>query len=96
MVRRFAPLAFGLVLVSVPISSASGTCPGYVQHLRQARVYLDRGERTSALAELRRAREELQACLRNDEGAVALAALADGPRRADATVPLRRALVGSL
>jgi len=56
------------VLVGGPISSASDPCPGYVEHLRLARAYLDRGERPSALAELRRAREELKACLRGDEG----------------------------
>ena len=96
MVGRLAFLALTVVLVGGPKASASGTCPGYVEHLRQARVYLDRGERPSALAELRRAREELQACLRGDEGVVALAALAVGPRRGDASVPLRGPLLGAL
>jgi len=96
MLWRFVPFALALVLVGGPISSASDTCPGYVEHLRLARSYLDRGERPSALAELRRAREELKACLRDDEGVVALAALAVGPRRADASVPLRGPLLGAL
>ena len=96
MVRRFAPLAVALVIVGGPVASASSACPGYVEHLRQARRCLDRGERPSALAELRRAREALQACLRSDEGVVALAALAVEAGRADASVPLRGPLLGAL
>ena len=96
MAGRFAPLALALVLVGGPISSASATCRAYIEHLRQARVYLDRAERPSALAELRRAREELQACLRDDEGIVALAALADVPRRGDASVSLQGPLLRAL
>jgi len=96
MAGRLAPLVLALVLVGGPISSASDPCPGYVEHLRLARAYLDRGERPSALAELRRAREELKACLRGDEGVVALAALAVGPRRGDASVALRGPLLGAL
>ena len=96
MVGRLAPLALALVLMGGPIPGASATCRAYVDHLRQARVYLDRGERPRALAELRRAREELQACVRDDEGVVALAALADVPRRGDASVSLRGPLLRAM
>ena len=44
--------------------SASGLtgCPGYTDHLRNARAYLVRSDRANAIAELKRARESLRGC----------------------------------
>ena len=48
--------------------SAGALCPAYGAHLSRARVFLARGERAGALAELRRARQALEACLREEAG----------------------------
>ena len=57
----------------------SGRCPEYASRLVDARTHLEHGDRVSAVRELRRAREALQACvLREEAGEVAVAA-ADTP-----------------
>jgi hypothetical protein len=38
------------------------TCPGYMDHLRNARQYLEHSDRKSALVELKRARASLESC----------------------------------
>lgn len=52
-------------------------CPGYAVHLRTARNYLERGHRAAATAELRRAREALEACGREEAAQRGLLAVRD-------------------
>jgi hypothetical protein len=44
--------------------SLATSCPGYPAHLRAARTALGRGDRPTALAELRNAQAVLESCLR--------------------------------
>lgn len=80
-----AALIVGAVLVTpcVVRSQDEGvaitSCPGYVDHLRNARQYLGRSERASALVELKRARESLRYCEEADADEIALAARASSP-----------------
>lgn len=57
-------------LVVAPARAEVGTppasCPGYVAHLRSARAYLAKGDRPSALVELRRAERALDSCARGE------------------------------
>jgi len=54
-------------------SSAVTECPGYAEHLRIARAYLERSDRRSALFELKQAREVLRECQAEQEDETALA-----------------------
>ncbi len=53
-----------------PARAETGTppanCPGYVMHLRNARAYLVKGNRSSAVAELRQAEQALDSCTRGE------------------------------
>lgn len=49
------------------VAAAPASCPGYVSHLRDARISLAHGDRSGALAELRKAKEALGSCLRAQE-----------------------------
>jgi hypothetical protein len=67
--KAIAPVvAIALVLIaprmvrSDELGQAPKTCPGYTDHLRNARQYLERSERKSALVELKRARASLESC----------------------------------
>jgi len=51
-------------------------CPGYADHLRIARAYLERSDRTNALVELKQARELLRECEETQATETALAARA--------------------
>jgi hypothetical protein len=51
-------------------------CPGYADHLRNARAYLEHADRQNALAELKRARDSLSACDTAQADETALAARA--------------------
>ena len=51
-------------------------CPGYADHLRNARAYLERADRQNALAELKRARDSLSSCGTTQADETALAACA--------------------
>jgi hypothetical protein len=51
-----------LVGVSYAASAEEPPCAGYVEHLREARTQLERGDRAGAVAALRRAKEALHAC----------------------------------
>ena len=57
-------------LVVSPARAEVGTppasCPGYVTHLRSARAYLAKGDRTSAVVELRQAEQALDSCARGE------------------------------
>ena len=55
-------------------------CPAYADHLRSARAYLEHSDRSSALAELRRARESLETCQNAQADETALAACATSTR----------------
>ncbi len=72
----------GFLLVESPAARADDSeaalagCPGYMDHLRNARAYLARSDRSNALAELKRARESLQACEQAEAGETELAARA--------------------
>jgi len=48
------------------VGTAPASCPGYVTHLRSARAYLAKGDRTSAVVELRRAEQALDSCARGE------------------------------
>ena len=48
------------------VGTAPANCPGYVTHLRSARAYLAKGDRTSAVVELRRAEQALDSCARGE------------------------------
>jgi hypothetical protein len=75
MPRFFAVAVMAIViLVAGPLAVASGaaesvggtTCAAYRDHLRSARSYLERGHREAALAELHRARQALEGCIREE------------------------------
>ena len=51
-------------------------CPGYANHLRIARAYLERSDRRNALFELKQARELLRECQAEQESESALASRA--------------------
>jgi hypothetical protein len=53
-------------------------CPGYVDHLRTARAYLERKDRGNAVAELKKARESLRECEATQASETALACVAVG------------------
>ena len=46
----------------------AASCPGYVEHLRNARTYLGQGDRKAAANELRRARNAIDGCVRDKAG----------------------------
>jgi len=56
--------------------SAVTECPGYADHLRIARAYLERSDRRNALFELKQARELLRECQAEEESENALASRA--------------------
>ena len=60
----------------------ASSCPRYTAHLRSARAYLERGDRTGAQAELQRAQQALQECMRGQAGETGLAARTLRPTRA--------------
>jgi hypothetical protein len=50
-------------------TSVAEHCPGYASHVKAARSYLARGERTHALKEFLQARKALELCIEKDEEA---------------------------
>lgn len=81
-----AAIVVMVTLVAGPVAaeatSLAARCPAYGVHLRAARGYLERGHRLPALVELRRAREALAACDREeaDQGGLLSAAGRPTPR----------------
>jgi len=71
-----ALLAFSLLVPAAARSDDSevADCPGYADHLRNARAYLERSDRASALDELKRAEEALHGCEAAQASETALAA----------------------
>ena len=70
-------------LFVVPVATPAGEspsalteCPGYADHLRNARAYLERSDRISAIAELKLARESLRGCEEAQASETGLAARA--------------------
>lgn len=72
-----AILAGGLFATIVNAGDASnralGGCPGYTEHLRNARAYLEHADRPNAVAELKRAREAIHSCEEAQAGETVLA-----------------------
>ena len=54
----------------------ASSCPRYTAHLRSARAYLQRGDRTGAQTELQHAQRALQECIRDQSVETGLAARA--------------------
>ena|ERR1051326_2047137 len=81
-------LAFAFIGPSAAYSEeqerAVAECPAYADHLRSARAYLEHSDRSNALAELRRARESLEACQNAQADETALAACATSIRTGSA------------
>ncbi|MGH7899607.1 MAG: hypothetical protein ACREQQ_16760 [Candidatus Binatia bacterium] len=88
---KLAKLSAGLALLTAVVlapvvaraqsrDEAAASCPGYADHLRNARTYLERSDRKSALAELKRAREALRGCEEAEVDETAFAARAFTPR----------------
>src|SRR2546428_10878762 len=48
------------------VGTSPASCPGDVTHLRSARAYLAKGDRTSAVVELRQAEKALDSCTRGE------------------------------
>jgi hypothetical protein len=73
-------------LISTPAVRADDSrsvidqCPGYADHLRVARAYLERSDRANALVELKQARELLRVCEETQATETALAARASANR----------------
>lgn len=76
MIRR-SLMAVGLasLLLAVPAipesataegTTAAGRCPRYRAYLLSARAHLEHGDRAGAVAELRRAEEALEGCVREE------------------------------
>jgi len=61
------------------VGTSPASCPGYVTHLRSARAYLAKGDRTSAVVELRQAEQALDSCARGEAKGSLVAA--NGPSR---------------
>lgn len=63
-------LALGVLLLAPVIARGENSiatfCPSYPGHLRAARTALQRGDRTTAVAELRSAQAVLASCLREE------------------------------
>lgn len=58
------------------VATESSKCPGYLDHLRNARLYLEHSDREHALAELKHARDSLRSCDQAQAAESALAARA--------------------
>ena len=67
---RLRLLALGILLLAPVVARAEDSiaaqCPGYPAHLRAARTALQRGDRPTAVAELRSAQGVLESCLREE------------------------------
>jgi hypothetical protein len=64
------------IVRSEEIGQTLRSCPGYADHLRNARQYLERSDRASAVRELKRAREALESCSGAQASETAIAASA--------------------
>jgi len=63
-----AVAALSLLIGVVGTATAQESrCTGYVEHLRRARMELQRGDRAGAIAALRRAKDALRACGQEDQ-----------------------------
>ena len=73
-VAALLPLTTAANVARAEDHSLIASCPAYPSHLRAAREHLARGDRTGAVAELRRADEALQSCLREEAAGASLLA----------------------
>ncbi len=62
------------------VGTSPASCPGYVTHLRSARAYLAKGDRTSAVVELRQAEQALDSCARGEVQGSLVATNSPSPR----------------
>jgi hypothetical protein len=66
VVAVVATTCFVVGPATAEVGTSPASCPGYVTHLRSARAYLAKGDRASAVVELRQAEQALDSCARGE------------------------------